>query len=170
MPAAMTTIFSIGHSRHTIEAFVALLQAHGIERLVDVRSHPTSKFSPQFGKAPLAERLAAQGIDYVFLGRELGGRPHGAEFYGPDGAVDYERRAGAPEFQAGIERLAAACRELRTAMMCAEEDPGRCHRRRLVAPALQRAGLTVIHVRGDGRLEPEDTRTYADPQLGLFRE
>ncbi len=53
--------------------------------------------------------------------------------------------------------------------MCAEEDPAHCHRRLLVTPALKRAGVTVVHVRGDGRLEPEDAATPPSPQLGLFR-
>lgn len=165
----MTTIYSIGHSRHAVEHFVALLRAQEIARLVDVRSHPASKWAPQFGKAALAQTLATHAIEYVFLGRELGGRPDGAEFYGSDGAVDYDRRAQAPDFKAGIERLVALSRERRTAIMCAEEDPARCHRRLLLTPALKRGGITVVHVRGDGRLEPEDAATPPSPQLGLFR-
>jgi uncharacterized protein (DUF488 family) len=164
-----TTILTIGHSRHTAEHFVSLLRANAIERVVDVRSHPASKWAPQFGKAVFAQTLAAQAVEYAFLGRELGGRPHGAEFYGRDGAVDYERRAQAPDFNAGLERLVALARERRTAIMCAEEDPARCHRRLLITPALGRAGLTVIHLRGDGRLEPEAAAPPASPQLGLFR-
>jgi uncharacterized protein (DUF488 family) len=166
----MTTIFTIGHSRHTAEHFTSLLRAHEIERLVDVRSHPASKWAPQFGKAALALRLATHAVEYVFLGRELGGRPDGAEFYGADGAVDYARRAEAPDFKVGIERLVEFARERATAILCAEEDPGRCHRRLLVAPALRRAGVTVVHIRGDARLEPDDeVAPAASPQLELFR-
>lgn len=165
----MTAIYTIGHSRHPGELFVALLRAQEIAVLVDVRSHPASKWAPQFGKAALARTLANHAIEYVFLGRELGGRPDGAEFYRSDGGVDRDRRAQAPDFKAGIERLVALALERRTAIMCAEEDPARCHRRLLVTPALKRAGLTVVHVRGDGRLEPEDAATPASPQLGLFR-
>ncbi len=95
----MTSIFTIGHSRHTAEHFVSLLRANEIERFVDVRSHPASRWAPQFGKAALAQALGAHAIDYVFLGRELGGRPNGAEFYREDGAVDYERRAEASDFK-----------------------------------------------------------------------
>ncbi|HKQ68820.1 MAG TPA: DUF488 domain-containing protein, partial [Polyangiaceae bacterium] len=145
-----------------------LLRAQEIALLVDVRSHPSSKWAPQFGKAALAQALADHAIEYVFLGRELGGRPDGAEFYRPDGAVDYDRRAQASDFKAGVEQLVALAPERRTAIMCAEEDPSRCHRRRLVTPALQRAGVAVVHVRGDGRLEPEDAAPPPSPQLGLF--
>ncbi len=165
----MTTIHTVGHSRHPIEHFVALLRAQGIAVLVDVRSHPASKWAPQFAKAALAQTLAAQAIDYVFLGRELGGRPEGAAFYRSDGSVDHDRRAQAPDFQAGVDRLVALAGERSVAIMCAEEDPGRCHRRLLITPELARRGLTVLHLRGDGRVEPEATLAAPSPQLGLFR-
>lgn len=164
----MTTIYTIGHSRHTAERFAALLREQEIVRLVDVRSHPASRWAPQFGKAALAQMLATKAIEYGFLGRELGGRPDGAEL-GADGKVDYARRAESPDFQAGIERLVELARERATAILCAEEDPGRCHRRLLVAPALRRVGLTVVHIRGDGHLEPDDVAPPSSPQLGLFR-
>ncbi len=73
--------------------------------------------------AALAQALCAQAIDYVFLGRELGGRPTGAEFYRENGIVDYERRAEAPDFKVGIERLLELAREPQTAILCAEENP-----------------------------------------------
>jgi len=165
----MTTIFTIGHSRHSAERFAELLRAQAIALLADVRTHPVSKWAPHFAKAALARMLATHAIDYEFLGRQLGGRPEGTEFYGPDGGVDYARRAEAPDFKAGIERLLDLARERRTAILCAEEDPARCHRRLLVAPALRRAGVNVVHIRGDRRLEPDDGPAVASPQLGLFQ-
>jgi uncharacterized protein (DUF488 family) len=165
----MTTIYTVGHSRHTAEHFAKLLAGQQIATLVDVRSHPASKWAPQFGKAALAQMLGTKAIAYIFLGRELGGRPEGAELYGTDGAVDYARRREAPDFQAGIDRLLGFARARATAILCAEEDPGRCHRRLLVAPALRRAGVTVVHIRGDGRLEPDDRPDVPSPQLDLFR-
>ncbi len=165
----MITLYTIGHSRHGAEHFAGLLRANQIALLADVRSHPASKWAPQFGKAALARMLGTLAIDYVFLGRELGGRPAGTEYYGPDGTVDYARRAEAPDFVAGIARLVELAPERKTAILCAEEDPARCHRRLLVTPALRRMGVTVVHVRGDGRLEPDDGDTPSSPQLGLFR-
>jgi uncharacterized protein (DUF488 family) len=162
----MTDIYTLGHSRHSAEQFVALLRAADISLLADVRSHPVSKWSPHFAKAALAQLLRAHGIDYDFRGQELGGRSRGAEFYTAEGALDYASRAAAPDFIAGIERLVTLARERRTAILCAEEDPLRCHRRLLVTPVLQRAGLRVVHVRGDGRLEPE--ALPSPEQLGLF--
>jgi uncharacterized protein (DUF488 family) len=163
----MSTVYTLGHSRHPAQHFAELLRRHGVERLTDVRSHPSSKWSPQFAKAALSDQLRSLGIDYVFLGRELGGRPEGAQFYRSDGQVDYARRAQAGDFLAGIERLVALARERSTVILCAEEDPMHCHRTRLVTPALQRAGVTVVHVRGDGRLEPDADATGSG-QLGLF--
>jgi len=165
----MTTIFTVGHSRHTAEHFTSLLVAHEIERLVDVRSHPASRWAPHFAKAALAQTLATHTIEYVFLGRELGGRPEGAEFYREDGSIDYARRAAASDFKEAIERLAVLARERRTAILCAEEDPARCHRRLLVTPAIRRAGVAVLHIRGDARLEPDEGDAASTRQLELFR-
>ena len=160
------TIFTIGHSRHTADHFLALLRAHKIDRLVDVRSQPCSKWAPQFDKADLARLLYDGGVDYVYLGRQLGGRPDGREFYRQDGSVDYAIRAVDPDFVDGISRLVVLAQERRIVILCAEEDPSYCHRRLLVAPALMRAGATVVHVRGDGHLEQEPDP--APMQLDLF--
>jgi uncharacterized protein (DUF488 family) len=165
----MTTIYTIGHSRHSAEHFAGLLRAKEIALLVDVRSHPASKWAPHFGKASLMQMLATHAIDYVFLGRELGGRPEGAEFYGPDGSVDYARRMEAADFKAGIARLVELAQRRRTAILCAEEDPGRCHRRLLVAPTLRQSGVTVVHIRGDGRLDAYESAKEPTSQLPLFR-
>jgi uncharacterized protein (DUF488 family) len=164
----MTTIHTIGHSHHSIEHFVALLRQHGVATLVDVRSRPYSRWAPQFQKDALSRSLAAVPIAYVFLGQEFGGRPEGAEFYDEHGHVDYERRTQAPDFRAGLDRLVAIARQGSTAIMCAEEDPIRCHRQLLVTPALQRSGVTVEHIRGDGHVQTEDELGGRKPQLRLF--
>ena len=162
------TLFTIGHSRHTIEHFLALLHAHEIDQIVDVRSQPCSKWAPHFDAEALARLLDARGIDYVALGRQLGGRPSGREFYRQDGTVDYALRATAPDFAEGILQLVALAQDRRTVILCAEEDPSCCHRRLLVAPALSRSGAAVVHVRGDGCLEPD--RVAPPTQLDLFGE
>lgn len=161
-------IFTIGHSNHSAEHFVGLLRQHGIATLADVRSLPYSRWAPQFRKDALARSLDTAGVEYVFLGRELGGRPDGAEFYTADGKVDDARRAQAADFQAGIDRLIELARRGPTAILCAEEDPGRCHRRLLVTPVLIERRIAVAHIRGDGRLEAEGTAEDGAPQLRLF--
>jgi uncharacterized protein (DUF488 family) len=164
----MTAIHTIGHSNHPIAEFVELLHRHRIAALVDVRSRPYSKWAPHFEKGPLAHALTAEAIEYLFLGRELGGRPEGAEFYTPDGHVDYERRARAFDFQAGIEQLVTAAAGRATAILCAEEDPSRCHRRLLITPALERCGVQVLHIRGDGTVQSEEELRAPAAQLRLF--
>jgi uncharacterized protein (DUF488 family) len=170
MKLKMSTIFTIGHSRHTVEQFVALLHAHAIEQLVDIRSQPHSKWAPHFDKDALARWLCDHRVEYVFLGRQLGGRPDSREFYRQHGTVDYGRRALAPDFAEGITRLVALGQCRRTVILCAEEDPSCCHRRLLVAPALARSGAAVVNVRGDGLLEPEPDQASAATQLDLFGE
>jgi uncharacterized protein (DUF488 family) len=162
-------LFSIGHSNHPIEKFLQLLKLHGIEALVDVRSVPYSRFSPQFSINALRKAVTEAGCEYVFLGKELGGRPEGREFYDEEGHVQYGRRAEAPEFLAGIDRLAAEVGGRRVAMMCSEENPETCHRRLLVARTLEPRGIVVDHIRGDGRLQPDaELAPMGGRQGGLF--
>ena len=161
-------LYTIGHSNHPIERFVELLSEHSIATLVDVRSRPYSRWAPHFQKNALLRSLRDAGVEYVFLGDKLGGRPEGAEYYDANGHVDYGRRAQAYDFQAGIDRLVTLGRTSRTSFMCAEENPGRCHRRLLVTPALEKRGLDVVHIRGSGELQPEEAMRQPSPQLQLF--
>lgn len=161
------TAFSVGHSNHDLTTFLTLLASRGIALLVDVRSHPVSRRVPHFSKAPLAEALRRAGIDYRFLGQELGGRPDGAQYYSPEGQLDIAARHRAADFHAGIDRVIALLAEGRTfALMCSEEDPQRCHRRRLIAPALAARGIPLIHLRADGRVQDEADLAREDGQAG----
>ena len=161
------TLYTIGHSNHPLAGFVALLRNAGVAQVVDVRSHPYSRWVPHFRKRLLAEGLGDAGIGYVCLGEALGGRPQGEQFYRADGSVDYSLRAEAVDFQTGIDELLALAAVRTTAILCAEEDPARCHRRMLVTPAVRTRGVDVVHLRGGGRLQVE-TGEALDGQLGLF--
>jgi uncharacterized protein (DUF488 family) len=154
-PAVPRRLYSIGHSRHTLEHFLGLLAAHQIAVLVDVRSQPYSWHAPQFNRQRLEPAVAAAGLRYVFLGWELGGRPAERDFYDAAGHVLYERVARAPRFADGLARVAAEAARARVALLCSEEDPAACHRRLLLGPVLARRGLPLDHIRGDGRLETE---------------
>jgi uncharacterized protein (DUF488 family) len=158
MPSS-TTIHTLGHSSHPIERLVALLSRYTITTLVDVRSHPYSRWAPQYTKAPLSHALAAAGIEYVHLGRALGGRP--------GGGTSYEQRALAPDFIDGIEQLLVLAGRTSVAILCAEEDPSSCHRRCLLTPALLARDVSVRHIRGDGRVQTEEDLARS-AQLGLF--
>ena len=149
------TIFTIGHSNHSLEVFINLLQSHKIDVLVDVRSKPFSRFSPQFNKEGFEKAVKASGIRYLFLGKELGGRPQGSKFYDNYGFVLYSRIAESPLFLEGIDRLIKGIKTYRVAVMCSEENPANCHRRLLVGRVLAKRGISVRHIRGDGTVQIE---------------
>jgi len=167
-------IYTVGHSNHPLERVVELLRLHEIDVLADVRSQPYSQYSPHFDRPSIESALKAAGLCYIYLGKELGGRPRGAEFYDPaDGRVLYGRVADTPSFRAGITRLETGIQQYRVVIMCSEENPESCHRRLLVARVLVTRGVAVRHIRADGRLEDEtewrdDTGATREVQLSLF--
>jgi uncharacterized protein (DUF488 family) len=150
------TVFTIGHSNHALDTFRGLLLQHGIEVLADVRSSPYSQYAPQFNRETLRAAITDEGIEYCFLGDALGGRPPGDDFYDDQGRVLYDRIAASPAFQRGLDRLVRTARNRRTAVLCSEEDPTDCHRRRLIGRVLLERQVPVIHLRGDGRAQTEE--------------
>ena len=167
-------IFTIGHSNHSIEQFIELLQQHGITAIADVRSHPHSRYLPHFNKSELADALKKAGIRYVFLGRELGARPNNKDCYDLSGKALYERIAATPEFSEGIQRLLKGVESFKISLMCAEKDPITCHRTILVCQNLRTYDLTIQHILADGTLEDHDAleakllEKYGLHQLSLF--
>ncbi|MDE2164363.1 MAG: DUF488 domain-containing protein [Alphaproteobacteria bacterium] len=143
------SLFTIGHSTHSFERFLALLSGAGIEAVADVRTAPVSRFCPQFNKARLDEALRAAGLSYVFLGQELGGRPDDPALY-TNGIADFERMAKSAAFHKGIDRVIVQARERRLALMCSEKHPLDCHRCLLVGRALAARGAAVQHILSDG--------------------
>lgn len=151
-PALVTEIFTIGHSTHSFAAFAALLLQHDVTAVADVRSAPFSRRHPQFNKEGLQASLREHGIAYVFLGAELGARSKDPTCY-ENGRVQFARLAATPEFKSGIARVLAGSRSYRVALMCAEREPLFCHRTVLVARELERLGVSIIHIGGEGTLE-----------------
>ena len=145
-------VLTIGHSTHAIDAFITLLRKHDVSAVADVRSAPYSRFNPQFNREELAEALKAQGIKYVFLGRELGARSDDPSCY-ENGRVQYRRLERTELFRAGLDRVLRGSHEHRIALMCAEKEPLECHRTLLVARALVENGADVQHILADGRVE-----------------
>lgn len=170
-------IYTIGHSNHPIERFLELLEKYEIEVLADIRSSPFSRFSGHFSHEPLKIAIQAAGAGYLYLGKELGGKPKEPEFYDQDGHIDYGLIAGSERFAEGIDRLLKGMEKYRIAIMCSEENPVDCHRRRLVGPVLVRRGVLLKHIRGNGELNFEsdleqDDKRIADEfqQLTLFAQ
>ena len=162
------SILTIGHSNHSIERFLSLLNCHSVEVVADVRSHPYSTYAPVFDHEALEKSLRAAGLQYVYLGKELGGRPRGNAYYDTDGRVLYGKVAESSAFREGLARLEKGLRKSVVALLCAEEDPAVCHRRLLVTRVLAEREVRVQHIRGDGRLQTEDE--LQAPQLNLFPE
>jgi uncharacterized protein (DUF488 family) len=136
------------------------VRSHGIQALCDVRRYPGSRRNPQFNVAPLRESLAAAAIEYEPFWDELGGRrkprPGGAPSPWRNPAFrGYAEYTETSEFAAGLERLERLAEERRAAIMCAEGEWRRCHRR-LISDALAARGWRVIHIRPNGVLEAHE--------------
>src|SRR3972149_764265 len=110
-----SAIFTIGHSNHPLEVFLALVEEHRIGLIVDVRSSPYAGYVAEFNREPIRNHLRGRGVEYLFLGDLLGGRPEGEEFYDREGYVRYDRLARSAQFQQGIERLLDAVEAPRAA-------------------------------------------------------
>ncbi len=163
-------VLTIGHSSLDYATFLERLRAAGVTALADVRSVPRSRQFPHFDGRALKERLAADGIAYVYLGRELGGRPSSPELY-RDGVADYEAMAATPAFARGLDRVSEGAARYRVALMCSEGDPTECHRCLLVGRALKGRGMGVSHVMPDGRtVSNEAVEQYLLALTGKLRE
>ena len=146
------TVFTIGHSVHPLEEFIALLKGHGINALCDVRSKPYSRVNPQFNREQFKSSLSECGIAYVFLGNELGARSEDRTCY-IRGKIQYDLLARTALFQKGLDRVCKGIVDYRLALMCAEADPLECHRAILIARYLETRNISVQHILADGRLE-----------------
>ena len=157
---ASNTIFTIGHSTRTLAEFVALLRQVDVTLLVDVRSIPRSRTTPQFNKDTLPDSLAADGIGYRHL-LALGGRRHhhkGAppslnSYWRVAAFRNYADYAETAEFRAGLDALRELARDDRCAIMCAEAVWWRCHRR-IITDYLLAGGMGVEHILGRGQVVP----------------
>lgn len=179
--AEVQTIWTIGHSTRTLEAFLGLLDEYGIEAIADVRRFPGSRRYPYFASEALAKSLPSRGIAYWWL-PELGGRRkvqpgspntawRNASFQG------YADHLASPEFAIGLEKLLRLAVGRRTALMCAEAVWWRCHRS-LIADVLKLRGIEVIHIidASHSTLHPytsparivDGQLSYAPEQAGLL--
>jgi uncharacterized protein (DUF488 family) len=147
------TVWTIGHSTRDWPAFLAALQAHGIEAVADVRRFPASRKYPHFNLEAMARALEQAGIEYVHL-PELGGR-RPARRGSPNTAWrntsfrGYADHMETPEYRAAEDKLIRLSEKKRTAMMCAEAVWWRCHRG-LIADSLKSRGVEVLHISDAG--------------------
>lgn len=162
-------LFSAGHSHHEQAGFLRLLCEAGVTAIADVRSAPYSRRLPQFNRPALEMALREQGIAYVYLGDQLGGRPDDDDLYDADGRVDYEKVRETEAFRQGLDRLLRGADRYVVAMMCGEADPLDCHRGLMITPALVERGVLPGHFRKDGTVEttPEmEARLLSETKVG----
>ena len=171
-PSALAQdLWTIGHSTRAIEDFVELLRAHDIRLLADVRGIPYSRWNPQFNTDTLGKSLEQAGLRYLTFGG-LGGRRKAR----PDsinvgwqntsfrGYADYMQT---PPFWQALESLLELASTTRTAIMCAEAVPWRCHRS-LIADALVSRGWTVRHIFTPGKADPHHLTPFAAISRGTL--
>ena len=153
------TLYTIGHSNQSAEELGNLLRTYEIDVVVDVRSSPYSRWAPQFNKDTLQQYLRSLGIRYLYLGKELGGRPNPKnrpDLYDEEGRALYYRMAGEEAFLSGLGRLLDGIERYRVAVMCSEENPTDCHRRLLIGKSLtDRECVRLEHIRRDGTADSE---------------
>ena len=158
-------IWTVGHSTHSLDAFVGMLEVHQIAQVADIRTVPRSRRHPQFDIGALAVSLPERGVAYVHLARLGGWRRAGGD--SPNGAwrnVSYRGYADyamGEEFADGLAQLRRLAAAGRTAMMCSEALWWRCHRR-LVADRLVAAGDVVCHIGSDGRAAAHELTPFAE--------
>jgi len=160
----LTSVFTVGHSNHSLETFLAILAAHNIDIVIDVRRHPASRKWPHFNAAELARSLPSAGVEYVPL-PELGGRrrprpdsPHVA--WRVEAFRGYADFVDTPEFAQGLARVIEAASGRRAALMCAEALPWRCHRA-LIADALLVKGWEVFDIVSEREARPHRLPDFA---------
>jgi uncharacterized protein (DUF488 family) len=160
----VTTLWTVGHSTQERDELVALLRAHGIEQIADVRRYPASRRHPQFNAQELAAALPAEGIAYEHF-EALGGRRSRRRDSPNDGWTEagfqgYADWMGEPAFQEALARLGVLAQRRRTTVMCAEGVWWRCHRR-LIADALVVRGWTVAHILPNGLTAEHELTPFA---------
>jgi uncharacterized protein (DUF488 family) len=162
------TLFSIGHSNAQIRPFIELLQQNGIAVLIDARSKPYSRYNPHFSRDALQLALSEYGIEYVYLGDKIGGRPESADYYFESGRVDYEQLARAPFYMEGIEQMLELAEKNAVGFMCAEGDYKKCHRYWLITRTLIERGIEVRHILHSGEVVRTEASEFEPEQPTLF--
>jgi uncharacterized protein (DUF488 family) len=164
-------LFTVGHSNHQTDFFLELLAGRELQVVVDVRSVPYSRYVSRFNQGELEVLLKLSGLKYLFLGDRIGGKPADGSFRDSRGRVDYAGLARSDTFRAGLDRLEKGMAAgWRIALLCAEEDPLRCHRHWLIARELELVRhVPVWHLRADGsEMRAMDYFASGPEQLGMF--
>ncbi len=176
--AHKTVCYTVGHSNHDISVFIELLNKHEIEKIIDVRSVPYSKYVPEYNRDELNRYLEREDIDYEFKGDTLGAR-HTDEKFLTNSKVDFSKVRKDEYYKESIKKLVEEIKGgSKISLMCSEKNPFNCHRFVLVSYSLKKMGVNVKHILGDGgilsneKLEEKLLSTYGldFKQTTLFGE
>jgi uncharacterized protein (DUF488 family) len=160
------TVFTVGHSTHTIEYFLELLTAHSINCIVDVRSVAASKYNPQFNQEPLSNFLKKQGVNYLHFDKEFGARYTDKALLDDNDTVDFEKVRATDSFKTGVERLDKGLnRGYKIALMCSEAEPFDCHRFGMISGFLTENDFDVQHI-----LKDKSLKTNAELEKQLMKK
>jgi uncharacterized protein (DUF488 family) len=159
-------IYTVGHSNHSIDFFLDLLNSFSINCLVDVRSLAASSYNPQFNKEPLSNFLKANQITYLHFAEEFGARHTDADLLDEDGKVNFDFVRKSWNFKNGVDRLWQGIdKGFTIALMCSESDPFDCHRFSMISVALQKDGFDVKHI-----LKDKSIKTNAQLEVELLKK
>ena len=143
-------MYTIGHSNHSQEEFLHLLEMYEICSVIDVRSIPASKHSPQYNKDALEGFLRINNIDYHYFGKEFGA--HRFDALNEMNQVDFELAVNTELFHQGVDRLVSLLESQTVVLMCSEANPLDCHRFALIARYFHEHGFEVSHILKNGEL------------------
>lgn len=142
----LNPVFTIGYRERKFEDFLKILNEYQLDTLVDIRSQPVSRIQPEFSKRQIELFLNNAGIRYLYLGKELGGRPENPDVYF-NGDLDVGKLQSQPLFIGGLNKiLSMHSSGSRLVLMCAERLADHCHRKTIITPSLAAAELEVIHI------------------------
>ena len=152
-----STIYSIGHGNKKIEEFIEELKSFKILFLLDIRSKPYSKWSPQFNQSNLENELKKNNITYVFAGDSLGGLPKDRGCYDFNGKVVYDIIKNKDFFKEGLKRLTIANgKHINLAIMCSESKPEECHRTKLIGQELLKQDISIKHIVSKNKFKSQE--------------
>lgn len=147
-------IYTVGHSNHTIDYFLELIQHFEVDCIVDIRSIPASSYNPQFNQKALKSSLSQQGIAYLHMPDAFGAIQKNPALLDAAGRVDFAKAIQGRDFQQGVKRLQKGLEKGFTiALMCAESTPLMCHRFCFVSLGLTAEGLEIWHILKDKTLQ-----------------
>ncbi|HPZ71097.1 MAG TPA: DUF488 domain-containing protein [Peptococcaceae bacterium] len=153
----MPTVYTIGHSVRSIDAFLKLLNRFEINCVIDVRSVPFSQYAPQYNIFELKNTLSSNGIEYLFMGNEFGAMQTNLRLYDSDGLLNFEKVMQSEQFQTGVKRVKEKIEQgFNLVFMCMEKDPMDCHRSILVGRAFHEEKYHVLNIMENGYIQSQE--------------